>query len=166
MTATVPVSITHKFSQLVAVFSDDPDDRYVQLFFDGGSLGRLNGIGGDDEIDWDSLGSASLGHADGPETGASGGPGDLPFAGGGLVGEIALFRFNNHALDAIEVSNRFDQIIGPCPWDCADRDGEIGIEEFLAVLGQWGTDGPCDFDGGGVGVADVHQLLGLWGPCP
>ena len=54
-----------------------------------------------------------------------------------------------------------------CPWDCADLDGEIGIAEFLAVLGSWGqVDAPCDFDDNGVGITDFLKVLGLWGPCP
>ena len=53
-----------------------------------------------------------------------------------------------------------------CPWDCGDGDGSIGIADFLAVLGQWGTTGSCDFDGGGVGITDFLKILGLWGPCP
>ncbi len=56
----------------------------------------------------------------------------------------------------------------PCPWDCAfPPDGEVGIEEFLAVLGTWGQIGvPCDFDGGGVGITDFLKVLGTWGLCP
>ncbi len=54
----------------------------------------------------------------------------------------------------------------PCPWDCGNGDGEVGIEDFLAVLGGWGLPGPCDFDGDGVGITDFLKLLGLWGPCP
>ncbi len=54
-----------------------------------------------------------------------------------------------------------------CPWDCVNGDGEIGIDEFLAVLGTWGEVGvPCDFDGDGVGINDFLKVLGLWGPCP
>ena len=55
----------------------------------------------------------------------------------------------------------------PCPWDCVNDDGEIGIDEFLAVLGSWGQVGvPCDFDGGGVGINEFLKVLGLWGSCP
>ena len=55
----------------------------------------------------------------------------------------------------------------PCPWDCGDGDGAVGIGDFLAVLGTWGEVGvPCDFDGGGVGISDFLKLLGLWGACP
>ncbi len=55
----------------------------------------------------------------------------------------------------------------PCPWDCGDSDGEVGIVDFLALLAQWNIVGaPCDFDGGGVGINDFLELLASWGPCP
>jgi hypothetical protein len=59
-------------------------------------------------------------------------------------------------------------LAAPCPWDCdGSGDGDIGIEDFLAVLGQWGGPGSCDFDGsGGVGIEDFLKILGVWGPCP
>ncbi len=53
----------------------------------------------------------------------------------------------------------------PCPWDCGDNNGNVGIVDFLALLGQWGGPGSCDFDGGGVGITDFLSLLGAWGPC-
>ena len=54
----------------------------------------------------------------------------------------------------------------PCPWDCGDDDdGNVGIVDFLALLGQWATPGSCDFDGGGVGINDFLELLANWGPC-
>ncbi len=57
--------------------------------------------------------------------------------------------------------------VAACPWDCVGDDGEIGIDEFLAVLGSWGQVGvPCDFDGDGVGITDFLKVLGLWGTCP
>ena len=55
----------------------------------------------------------------------------------------------------------------PCPWDCGDGDGIVGIVDFLALLGEWGAIGtPCDLDGGGVGITDFLDLLGNWGACP
>ncbi len=54
----------------------------------------------------------------------------------------------------------------PCPWDCGDNDGNVGIVDFLALLSQWGGSGPCDFDGGGVGINDFLELLAAWGTCP
>ncbi len=55
----------------------------------------------------------------------------------------------------------------PCPWDCeAVPDGNVGINDFLAVLAGWGLPGPCDFGGGGVGITDFLKILANWGPCP
>jgi len=53
-----------------------------------------------------------------------------------------------------------------CPWDLDDT-GDVGVTDFLILLGTWGEVGvPADFDGGGVGVTDFLILLGNWGPCP
>ena len=147
------------------MFSDDPADRYAELFINGVSLDRIDGVNGVDEIDWDSLDPASLGHAEGFCVGGNGGPGDLPFVSGGFVGEIAMFRFNNYAIDGTEVLSRFNDIITSCPWDCGAADGNVGIVDFLALLAQWGGPGMCDFDGGGVGITDFLALLAEWGPC-
>ena len=58
-------------------------------------------------------------------------------------------------------------IAQPCPWDCADGDGEVGIGDFLELLAQWDDVGTsCDFDGGGVGIGDFLKLLAEWGVCP
>jgi hypothetical protein len=56
----------------------------------------------------------------------------------------------------------------PCVGD-VDGDGEVGIQDFLILLGSWGDNPghPADFDGDGfVGIADFLSLLGAWGPCP
>ncbi len=55
-----------------------------------------------------------------------------------------------------------------CPWDL-DMDGNVGINEFLDLLAQWGTDpgGPPDFNSNGVvDINDFLELLANWGPCP
>jgi hypothetical protein len=52
-----------------------------------------------------------------------------------------------------------------CPGECTG-DGTVGVDDFLALLAEWGQPGLCDFDGGGVGVSDFLMLLGGWGPCP
>ena len=58
-------------------------------------------------------------------------------------------------------------VLVACPWDCGgDNDGDVGIVDFLALLGQWGNPGSCDFDGGGVGITDFLELLANWGACP
>jgi hypothetical protein len=54
----------------------------------------------------------------------------------------------------------------PCPWDCGDGDGAVGVVDFLALLTQWGGPGGCDFDGDDhVGVGDFLALIVNWGPC-
>jgi hypothetical protein len=57
-------------------------------------------------------------------------------------------------------------VVPPCPLDCGDGDGNVGVVDFLALLAQWGTAGSCDVDGGGVGVTDFLAMLAAWGPCP
>ncbi len=60
-----------------------------------------------------------------------------------------------------------DECDPDCPWDCqASSDGNVGINDFLDLLGQWAQIGTsCDFDGGGVGINDFLDLLANWGPC-
>ena len=53
-----------------------------------------------------------------------------------------------------------------CPWDCGDGDGNVGINDFLSLLAQWGGPGSCDFSGTGVGINDFLKLLANWGDCP
>jgi hypothetical protein len=53
----------------------------------------------------------------------------------------------------------------PCPWDCGDGNGQVGVVDFLTLLAQWGTPDTCDFDGAGVGVTDFLTLLANWGVC-
>ncbi len=48
-----------------------------------------------------------------------------------------------------------------------DRGGNVGIVDFLALLGEWDQVGtPCDIDSGGVGINDFLALLANWGRCP
>ena len=44
-------------------------------------------------------------------------------------------------------------------------DDEVGIKDFLFLLGNWGTPN-ADIDGDGdTGIEDFLILLGEWGPC-
>ncbi len=160
------VLVAEEFFQLVAVYSDDPLDRCAAIYVDSLLQDWIAGVAGPDEIDWDSFDESGLGHVGGDALGGNGGPGDLPFAGGSFIGDIALFRFDNNAIDGTEVLSRFNEIMALCPWDCAVADGLVGIDEFLAVLSQWGTAGTCDVNGGGVGITDLLAVLAQWGPCP
>jgi hypothetical protein len=65
-----------------------------------------------------------------------------------------------------------DPPLEPCPWDCdfgalGYPDGVVGINDFLALLAQWGGPGTCDIDGNGVvNIQDFLLMLAWWGPCP
>ncbi|MHC4825461.1 MAG: matrixin family metalloprotease [Planctomycetota bacterium] len=54
----------------------------------------------------------------------------------------------------------------PCPWDCSNDDGVVGISDFLLLLADWGGASPCDFDGDGVSITDFLILVANWGACP
>jgi hypothetical protein len=59
------------------------------------------------------------------------------------------------------------QALPPCPWDL-DGDGAIGISDLLQLLGSFGPcpGCPADFDGDGlVGILDFLALLQNFGPC-
>ncbi|MCH7797755.1 MAG: hypothetical protein IID28_04830 [Planctomycetes bacterium] len=73
-----------------------------------------------------------------------------------LAGRFVMSTFN------------IDILVKPCPWDL-DFDGEVGITDFLALLGAWGDNPgvPPDFDSNGVvDIADFLELLANWGACP
>jgi hypothetical protein len=57
-----------------------------------------------------------------------------------------------------------------CRADCQlDANETVGINDFLALLGDWNQQCvPCDFGLGpaGVGTEDFLYLLGNWGSCP
>ena len=53
-----------------------------------------------------------------------------------------------------------------CPWDCADGDGFVTVQDFLALIAQWGQNTACDFNGNGVDIVDMLELLANWGVCP
>ncbi|MHC4979055.1 MAG: GC-type dockerin domain-anchored protein, partial [Planctomycetota bacterium] len=56
------------------------------------------------------------------------------------------------------------------PCDCNNPpDGVVNVQDFLALLAQWGGAGSCDCKDPPDGVVDVQdflQILATWGPCP
>ncbi len=88
-------------------------------------------------------------------------------AGATLNTNGAAVYFMTAQIDgAVDDPANLIQLPPPCPWDCGDFNGDVGINDFLAVLAQWGSPASCDFDGGGVGINDFLDLLANWGPCP
>ncbi len=73
---------------------------------------------------------------------------------------FAIFAQWDVGMDNISITT----VDAPCVGDY-DGDGEIGIEDFLFVLGSWGTPA-ADIDGDGdTGIAEFLNVLGNWGPC-
>jgi hypothetical protein len=61
-------------------------------------------------------------------------------------------------------------VLDDCPADVYPPDGgdgQVGVDEVLALLGDWGSAGsPYDIDGDGtVGVNDLLAVLEGWGAC-
>ena len=59
---------------------------------------------------------------------------------------------------------------GDCDCDCPDinGDGEVGVDEILAVIAAWDTD-DADADVNDDGIVDTNDILAVlsaWGPCP
>ena len=96
-------------------------------------------------------------------------------------GGIWIFKQGPVLTDTAVCSNAPDQIDGDwtdnggnviadeCP-DCPDinGDGEVGVDEVLAVIAAWATDDP-DADVNDDGIVDTNDILlvlSAWGPCP
>ena len=107
-------------------------------------------------------------------------PGPLPSGGVDALqfqGPFNAVSTNNAAdyaltTDASSWTNNAGQVFALppdalCPWDCEPAsDGNVGINDFLELLSQWGLVGStCDFDGGGVGINAFLALLANWGSC-
>jgi spore coat protein A len=60
------------------------------------------------------------------------------------------------------------QTLPECPGD-VDGDDEVGFQDLLAILSEWGPCSECaeDLTGdGAVGFGDLLVVLSGWGPCP
>ncbi len=82
---------------------------------------------------------------------------------------------DNGVLDLIDIIDgtskdaNGDGVPDECCVGDIDGDGVVGVKDLLELLGAWGPNllHPADFNGdGSVGVADLLTLLGAWGPCP
>lgn len=107
---------TRDFVNLTAVFSDDPTNRFAELFVNGASIGRADGAAGvENSLRWDLFlpffNQASLGGVLGTQLGGGSGDGPQPFAGGSLRGQIASFRFINHAIDSQQAQNNYANLL-------------------------------------------------------
>ncbi|MDZ4657506.1 MAG: sulfatase-like hydrolase/transferase [Bythopirellula sp.] len=101
------------YVHLAAVFNDDPQNRYAELYVNGARAGRIDGLLGENEsLQWDDYDMAGLGNTGGSGLGASGGSGELPFSGG-FRGSMAQVRFNNFANNPSEVLSSYNSALHP-----------------------------------------------------
>ncbi len=58
----------------------------------------------------------------------------------------------------------------PCHWDCEPNpDGNVGVNDFLTVLAEWGEGPSSQADVNHdqiVDILDFLEVLAHWGPCP
>jgi murein tripeptide amidase MpaA len=131
-------------------------------------------------VEWSEVGSSTWNLLEqvGP-TGASGGWEHVAFDldAAGLVGVDAFqIRFVAEdagsgsvveaAIDAVHLSRIECIDDDPCPGD-VDGNGEVGVDDVLAVIGAFGTNDPAgDLDGDGiVDVNDILLVIAAFGPC-
>jgi 6-phosphogluconolactonase (cycloisomerase 2 family) len=85
------------------------------------------------------------------------------------VGDVGSFAMNGSIALTQGIAPRTLAVWAPppCPADCAAKpDGEVDVEDLLALLAAWGTAGACDLNGDGdVDVDDLLELLAAWGGC-
>lgn len=82
-------------------------------------------------------------------------------------GHFAIGEFDPEDPDAVDTPGTENPA---CPSDCpADvtGDGNVDVNDLLAVIGGWGGSDPAlDIDGDGVvAVNDILVLIAAWGPC-
>ena len=61
-----------------------------------------------------------------------------------------------------------EEVEPECPADIADADGDVNVNDLLALLANWGTAGAGSNIAEPANVVDVNDLLGLlgaWGSC-
>lgn len=109
---------TKDFVHLSVVYNDDPNDRYAEIYANGHSVARTQGLPGtENSIYWDpfvqGFEDSSLGHSLTSDLGASGGVGDLPFSGAGLRGEISVVNYHNHSISPSQVLNNYNDALDP-----------------------------------------------------
>ena len=80
------------------------------------------------------------------------------------VGDLNDPSIVEAAVDAVSIGYNFCN--EPLCLGDINGDGAVGVEDVLAVIDQWGTNGPADINGDGtVNVEDILLLVSSWGPC-
>ena len=115
---------TQDYVHLVAVFNDDPSNRYQEIYANGALVTRVNAaLGANESPQWDTYDMAGLGNIGGNGLGGNGGTGDLPFSGG-LRGELAKVRFYNYAVTGSTVQSNYNSVLAPANYGVASMTGD------------------------------------------
>lgn len=112
LTVTVPVNSFANpladFINATAVFSDNDNARYVELYVNGALAGRVDGtLGSAASLQWDGYDDAGLGKTGGSGLGANAGAGDLPF-NGAFKGKMAEVSYWNYALTPSQIASNYN----------------------------------------------------------
>lgn len=107
---------TRDFVHLVAVFNDDPNDRYQEIYVNGALAARVDAaLGPDGSPQWDTYDMAGLGNIGGNGLGGNSGGGALPFTGG-FHGEFTQVKFYNYAITADVVQTDYNSMLYPASY--------------------------------------------------
>ncbi|MCP3903081.1 MAG: hypothetical protein GY715_05535 [Planctomycetes bacterium] len=82
------------------------------------------------------------------------------------IGRLEAWTLNIHTGAPVPCELPTGRCCIPCPGDCADGDGTVGMADLAAMLDQWGSTGSCSSDGEPIGFRHILELLGSWGSCP
>lgn len=141
LTVTAPidqfVDPTKDFFQASAVFSDNPNDRFVEIFVNGTSVGRVQGVAGANKtiywdkqnLSWIGFNEAGVGDAGGAVGGNGGTDAAKPFIGK-LKGEISRFSFSNYALTRADVLSSYNAQLSPVSWGLDSLNGQASTAAF------------------------------------
>ena len=117
---------TNDFVQIAAVVNDSDDARFLDLYVNGARFAHIPGVtGAAGKLNWDGVDNAGLGGIAGSGLGANGGAGGLPFSGG-LMGEIASLRFQNFAIEPVQVREQYNAMLLPVRYGVASLGGGVG----------------------------------------
>ncbi len=121
-------NLTSDYVHLAAVYNDDPENRYAEVYVNGALAGRINGLlGADESIRWDGYDYAGLGNVGGDGLGGNGGTGNLPFAGSGLRGSMKAVRFYNYAITGLDIQESYNSVLHPVDFGTHSKSGDIAF---------------------------------------
>jgi hypothetical protein len=118
---------TKRFVQVAAVVSDDPSNRFLDLYVNGALFSHIPGVSGvAGTLDWDGVDDAGLGRFAGVGAGGNGGAGARPFVGA-FKGQIAQMRLDNYAVNAAAIADFYNSVLDPVEFRIQNVMGDVEI---------------------------------------